>query len=69
MTMKLYGADDSVLMEISSLEREGNVLVMKGKVYGSMPITAKLTPREGRNALRLLNARLVLFLFTFLFRR
>jgi hypothetical protein len=69
MTMKLYAYDDSVLMEISSLEREGNSLVMKGKVYGSMPITATLTPQEGRNALRLLNFRLVLFLLTFLFRR
>ena len=69
MTMKLYGADDGELMEISSLERDGSTLVMKGKVFGSMPITAKLTPQQGRNALKLLNVRLVVFLLTFLFRK
>jgi hypothetical protein len=67
--MKLYGPDDSELMEISSLERQGSTLVLKGKVFGSMPITAKLTPREARNAFKLLNFRLVAFLLTFPFRK
>ena len=67
--MKLYGPDDGVLMEISSLERDGSTLVMKGKVFGSMPVTARLTPHEGRSAFKLLNFRLVLFLLTFPFRR
>ena len=69
MTMKIYGQDDSELMEISSLERDGGTLVMKGKAFGSMPITAKLTPQQGRNGLKLLNFRLVAFLLTFLFRK
>lgn len=67
--MKLYGPDDDELMEISSLERDGSKLVLKGKVFGSMPITAKLTPHEGRNAFKLLSFRLAVFLLTFLFRR
>ena len=67
--MKIYGLDNSELMQISSLERDGSTLLIKGKVFGSMPMTAKLTPQEGRNALKLLNVRLALFLFTFLFRR
>lgn len=67
--MRLYAPDDSVLMEISSLERDGSSLVVKGKVFGSMPVTARCTPREGRNGLKLLNARLAAFLLTFLFRR
>lgn len=67
--MKIYGQDNSELMQISSLERDGDTLLIKGKVFGSMPMTAKLTPQEGRNALKLLNLRLVLFLLTFLFRR
>lgn len=67
--MKIYGQDNSELMQISSLERDGSTLLIKGKVFGSMPMTAKLTAREGRNALRLLNLRLALFLMTFLFRR
>ena len=67
--MKLYGQDNSELMQITSLEAEDGKLVMKGKVFGSMPLTAKLTGTEARNALKLLNFRLVLFLLTFLFRK
>ncbi|HEY4710342.1 MAG TPA: hypothetical protein VIH46_09240 [Candidatus Acidoferrales bacterium] len=67
--MKVYGQDNSELMQITSLEREGGKLVMKGKVFGSMPMTAKLTPQEGRNALKLLNFKLAVFLLTFLFRK
>lgn len=67
--MKIYGQDNSELMQISSVERDGQTLLIKVKVFGSMPMTAKLTPQEGRNALKLLNYRLALFLLTFLFRR
>jgi hypothetical protein len=67
--MKIFGQDNSELMQVTSLEREGDKLVMKGKVFGSMPMAAKLTPHEARNALKLLNFRLVIFLATFLFRR
>ena len=67
--MKIYGQDNSELMQISSLERDGGTLLIKGKVFGSMPMTAKLTPHEGRNALKFLNLRLALFLVSFLFRR
>jgi len=67
--MKIFGQDNAELMQVTSLEREGDKLVMKGKVFGSMPMTAKLTPQEARNALKLLNFRLVVFLATFLFRR
>ena len=66
--MKIFGPDNSELLQITSLESEGGKLVMKGKVFGSMPMTAKLTPQEARNALKLLNFRLVIFLLTFLFR-
>jgi hypothetical protein len=55
--------------QIASLEAEGGKLVMKGKVFGSMPMTAKLTPQEARDGLKLLNFRLALFLLTFIFRR
>lgn len=67
--MKIYGQDNTEVMQVSSLERDGNKLVLKGKVFGSMPITAKLTPQEGRNGLKLLNFRLAAFLLTFLFRK
>jgi hypothetical protein len=67
--MKLYGQDNTELMQITSLDAEDGKLVMKGKAFGSMPLTAKLTGTEARNALKLLNFRLVLFLLTFLFRK
>ncbi len=67
--MKIYGPDNNELMQITSLESEDGKLVMKGKVFGSMPLTAKLTGTEARNALKLLNFKLVIFLLTFLFRK
>ena len=67
--MKIYSQDGSELMDISSLSRSGNKLVVKGKVFGSMPMTAKISPSDARKGLKLLNFRLVLFLLTFLFRR
>lgn len=66
--MKLYAPDNSVLMEVSALERKGNDLIVKGKVFGSMPMTAKLRPEEARKGLKLMGFKLVLFLLTFLFR-
>ena len=67
--MKIYGQDNSELMQVSLLEQDGNTLVIKGKVFGAMPMTAKLTPQEARNALKLLNFKLAFFLLTFVFRR
>ena len=67
--MKIFGQDNSELMQITSLEREGSKLLLKGKVFGSMPMTAKLTPQEGRNALKLLDFKTMVFLLTFLFRK
>lgn len=66
--MKLYGQDKSEIMEISKIERKGNNLVLKGKVFGSMPLTAQLRPEEARKGLKLLGFKLGLFLLTFLFR-
>lgn len=67
--MKIYARDNSELMQVTALEQDGSSLVMKGKVFGSMPMSAKLTPQEARNALKLLNFKLVVFLLTFLFRK
>jgi hypothetical protein len=67
--MKIYGPDNNELIQITSLEAEDGKLVMRGKVFGSMPLTAKLTGTEARNALKLLNFKLVIFLLTFLFRK
>ncbi len=51
--MKLYGADNKELMTVTAIERQGNDLVIKGKIFGTMPMTAKLRPAEARSALKL----------------
>jgi len=67
--MKLTGPDKSELMTVSALERDGNDLVIKGKVFGTMPMAARLTPDQARAALKLLDLRTVLFLLTLPLRR
>jgi hypothetical protein len=66
--LTLYSADNSKLMEVEALERKGNELLIKGKVFGAMPMTARLTPAEARKGLKLLNFKLAWFLLTFLVR-
>jgi hypothetical protein len=67
--MKLYSADNSELMDVSAIEQDGDNLVIKGKVFGAMPMTAKLRPSQARAALKLLNWKLVWFMATLLIRR
>ena len=66
--MKLLAADKSTLMEISALERDGNDLLIRGKVFGTMPMTARLTPGEARKGMKMVGFRLGLFLLTLLLR-
>ena len=66
--LTLYSPDNSKLMEVEGLERSGNELLIKGKVFGAMPMTARLTPAEARKGLRLVDFKLAWFLLTFLFR-
>jgi len=67
--MKLYSADKSELMTVSRIERDGDDLVIKGKVFGAMPMSARLKPEEARAALKLLSPGLVWFLLTLPFRK
>jgi len=65
----ILDANGKELMAIRKLERDGNTLVIRGKIFGAMPMVAKLTPTEARAALKLLDWRTTLFLLTLLFRR
>jgi hypothetical protein len=67
--MKIYGGDNREMMNITSLEREGSQLIIRGKIFGAMPLTAKLRPEEARAALKLLDLNTALFLLTLFFRR
>jgi hypothetical protein len=67
--MNVYGADNQVLMNVSSIEADGGTLLIQGKIFGSMPLSARLRPEDARAALRLLSFRTWLFLVTLPFRR
>lgn len=67
--MRLFGPGKEELLRVTQLQRQGNQLVLKGKVFGTMPIVAHLRPAEARAALRLLGPSLLLFLLSLPFRR
>jgi hypothetical protein len=67
--VKLHSTDGSELMTVSALERDGNSLLIKGKVFGAMPMNARLNPGAARAALKLLTPRLIFFLLTLPFRK
>ncbi len=67
--MNIYGADDKVLMSISSIEPDDGCLLIKGRILGTVPLHAKLRPEDVRAALKLMSFRSILFLLTLPFRR
>ncbi len=67
--MKLFSQDHSELLRVEGLDKRGNQLVIRGRAFGSMPITAMLGPREARKFLKLLNFKLALFLLSLPLRR
>lgn len=67
--MRILDAQDKELMTVRKLEREGNDLVIRGKIFGAMPMVAKVTPAEARAALKLLDRKTLLFLLSLLFRK
>ena len=67
--MKIYAADKSELMQVSAIERKGDDLVLKGKVFGTMPMAATLTPEEARAFRKLLTPKLLWFILTLPFRK
>jgi hypothetical protein len=67
--MKLYGADGKELMMITAIERDGSELMVKGKIFGTMPLTARMKPSEFRKGLGLMSWRTLWFAFTLPFRR
>jgi hypothetical protein len=67
--VKLYGSDDRELLEVSALRRDGDTLLLQGRILGMMPLSARLRPEEARAAWRMMDWRTRWFLFTLLFRR
>lgn len=67
--MKVLDANNKELMAVRRIERDGNDLVIRGKIFGAMPMVAKLTPEQARAGLKLLDAKTIWFLITLLFRK
>ena len=67
--MKLLGSDDRELITVSAITREGDELIVRVRIFGAMPMVAKLRPAEARAALKLLDFRTILFIVSMLFRR
>lgn len=65
----ILDANNKELMAIRKIAGEDGNLVIRGKIFGAMPMVAKLTPAEARAALKLIDLRTFLFLLTLLFRR
>ncbi len=67
--MKILGPDNKEMIAISAIERDGRDLVLKGKIFGAMPMAARIPPEEARQGLKLLNWRTGWFLLTLPLRR
>ncbi|HWQ76008.1 MAG TPA: hypothetical protein VN441_11890 [Syntrophomonas sp.] len=52
--MKLHDLYGNVMMEVTSVDRKDDDLVMKGKMMGTMPATIYLRPDEMWKAMNLL---------------
>lgn len=67
--MKLLTTDNTELMEVSRLRREGRSLIVEGKIMGAMPTRAVLTPAELRKGLKLLDFGTFFFIVRMFFSR
>lgn len=67
--MKIYDAQNKELMTVRGIELDGGQLVIRGKIFGAMPMVAKLSPEEARAGLKLLGLRTILSLIPFIFSR
>ena len=66
--MKLYQADNSDLMEISSIEKDGKNLVIEGTIMGAVPVRAIVKPAEVRAALGIMSIGTLFHAASMLFR-
>lgn len=67
--MKVFDAQGKELMTVRKIDLEDGQLVIRGKIFGAMPMVAKLTPQEARAGLKLLGFKRLLQLLPFIFKR
>jgi hypothetical protein len=62
MSMKMYDSYKNVMMDISSLKRKGDDIVMKGTLMGTMPSTIYVKPEEVWNAIKMLSWSIISYM-------
>ena len=67
--MRIFGTDNKELIAISAIERDGAELVLRGKIFGTLPMSARVTPEEARRGLKLLGWRTAIFVLSLPWRR
>ncbi|HUJ52046.1 MAG TPA: hypothetical protein VLX08_00700 [Steroidobacteraceae bacterium] len=67
--MKIFGPDNQELIAISAIERDGAELVLRGKIFGTLPMSARIRPEEVRRGLKLLDWRTAAFALSLPWRR
>jgi hypothetical protein len=67
--MKIFGPDNQELIVIAAIERDGAELVLRGKILGTLPMSARIRPEEARRGLKLLDWRTAMFVLSLPWRR
>jgi hypothetical protein len=60
--VKIHAEDGETIVEIYSINRDGERLVMDAKVLGAMRMNIVLTPEEVFNGVKMLSQKLILYL-------
>ncbi len=58
--MKVYSKEGVELMDVKSIRQDGDTLIAKGKVMGSMPVTIAFKPEDCWQAAKLFGIALCL---------
>jgi len=67
--MKLYTPEGDDLMQVTVIERDGDKLLIKGKIMGAMPMKAHLRPEDLRGIFKVASWKTLFFAFSLFFRR
>ncbi|AWI74263.1 hypothetical protein CEW83_02705 [Parazoarcus communis] len=66
--MKMFSKDGVEMMEVKSIQRDGETLIMKGKIMGSMATTILIKPEDCWQAVKLIGWSTLLRMPGLLFR-
>jgi hypothetical protein len=60
--MKMFSKDGVEMMDVKSIAREGDVLVMKGKMMGAMIMTIHVRPEDLWQSVKLMSFSTICYL-------